>query len=87
MMMNTATDIINAIIDALDEFGLADIDNETTTVLVNKNDHGDVCVINTEFNTFTESHATMASFLVAWDGDYNIIQRSEIRKWVSEFVD
>lgn len=78
-------DTVQLIIDALDEFGLSNI-NEDTTVFVNKEDYSDVEVADSEFGAFTKAHATCASYLVDFDnpsGDLPIINV----KAVTEFVD
>lgn len=80
----TKTDLINSIIEEVEEFGIDNI-NETTTVFVNKSDYTDVEVADAEFNTFTEAHATMASFFVDFDGDSSTIDRREIRLWIESF--
>jgi hypothetical protein len=79
------TDLVNKIIDALNDFDLDSIDTEATTVFVNKRDYSDVEVADSDFESFTESHATMASFFLDYeDGDPRINRRA-IREWIESF--
>lgn len=79
------TDLINKIVDALYEFGLDEIKDESTTVFVNKSDYSDVEIADSEFDTFTKAYATMARFFVDFNGDNNKIDRRQIREWVESF--
>lgn len=74
------------IAEKLEAFGLSDI-TEDTTVCVNKADHSDVEVFDSEFNTFTEAHATLANFLISRDGDDVELDRQAIRQFVQDEVE
>ncbi len=69
--------------EKLEEFGLENI-NDSTTVCVNKDDSTDVSVFDSEFNTFTESYATMASYLVDFDDGEVTINEQAIREFVEQ---
>lgn len=85
--MSTTTiskmDLINSIVDAMEEFGIENIVSDTTTIFVNKVDFSDVEIADTEFNTFTEAHATMASFFLDYNGGDVRIDRRQVRQWLN----
>ena len=75
------TDLVNKIINRLNDFGIDNIEEGSTTVFVSKPYYYDVEVANSDFNTFTKAHATMAQFFLE-DG---IISRRSIREWIESF--
>lgn len=78
-MATSKTELINKIISEIEEFGLANV-GDNTTVFVNKSDLSDVEVADSEFNTFTEAHSTCVRFFIDFDGDTRI-KRKQIREW------
>ncbi len=81
------TNTVEIIENKLEDFGLENI-NAATTVLVNKEDKSDVEVLDSDFNTFTKAHATLATYFVEYDDvlETYSINTEAIERFVSEEV-
>lgn len=79
------TNLVGTIENKLEEFGLENINNNTT-VCVNKENSEDVSVFDSEFNTFTKAHAAPARWFVEYDDvlETYSVNTDAIERFVSE---
>lgn len=84
--MTTATtsivDMTTSIVDAIAEFGIANVDEFATTIYINKNDLSDIKIADSEFVAYTEAHATAVSSFINYEDRHIHIDRSRIREWL-----